>query len=212
MNCWRERKANLKYDILYVFYMILALFFYVRQNSPEVFGEKGIQNFSGLVGAILYNDLFFLRVMILLPLCIVVLLRIRAFFREQYIIRKKNRKRIYLAILGVCLRESLLFSVLFSVFLLGAGKIFYGELGAGFAKEAGTLLYITFGIFFTMNIVSVSLKWIMGNDIAGIVVICGLGISDSITCYNSVHIALAVILAAVILLSAEKKEFYLEKY
>lgn len=212
MNCWLERKDNLKYDILYMIYMVLAVCFYVRQNLPEALGEKGLHNFSELTEAVLYNDLFFLRVIILLPLCIVVVLRIRYYFREQYIIRQKNRKRIYLGILGACVREAMLFSVLFSVIMLCAGKIFYAGPREVSAWETVNLLCMAFCIFLTMNIVSVSLKWIIGNDIAGIVVVCGLGISDSVTCHAGLHIILTVILAAVIFLSAEKKEFYLEKY
>lgn len=212
MRCWRERKDNLNYDILYVAYLIFAVCFYMRQNSADALGEIGIHDFSEFAEEILYRDLFFLRVMILTPLCILVMLRIRYYFREQFVVRQKSRRDIYCRMVRACTSEVILFLVVFLLVVLCAGKIFLPAFSIRSIVHFVEMAAMTLGIFFTMTVMAVSVKWLTGNDMAGIIVVCGLGICDNLTGFSGLHVFSAAFFAVLVFFTAEKKEFCIEKY
>jgi len=205
MRCWGDRK----YGLIYLIYMILAVCFYIGQNSQSIAGN-GLQGFSEFVEEVLYRNLGLIRIILLPPLCILVLFHIRYYFGEQFIIRQKNRKQIYLRLLWECLKEALLFSVFFVCISFCAGEI-YAWQGAGIGWEAVKLLAMTFLISLSMMSAAVSFVWIIQNKTAGILLVCFFGVSDTVMCNSGLHLCLAACFIGAVLLTAEKKEFYAKK-
>ena len=107
MKCWN----NTKYSLFYLIYIILAVWFYIGQNSGET--PNACSSFSEFAEQVLYRETGLIRVILLPPLCILIFLHIQYFFGEQFVIRQKNRKQIYLKLLWTCFVEALLFSIFF---------------------------------------------------------------------------------------------------
>ena len=205
MKCW----DNIKYKIIYFIYMILAVWFYIGQNSGN--GSNGLKSFADFVGQILYQEPVLIRVMILPPLCILVLLDIRYYFSEQFVIRQKNRKWIYLKLLRTGLGNILVFSILFVCISFYTGKIYGWDNGIMLGKEVGKLLVMTFLIFLCMIVAAISVVWIMQSKAAAVLLVCLFGFYDTVMCYGGLHLCSMVFFMSFVFLTAEKREFYGEK-
>lgn len=207
MKCWN----NAKYELIYLMYMILTVCFYIGQNSVHTTGN-GLQSFAEFAEEVIYHDPALIRVMLLPPLCILVLFRIRYYFREQFIIRQKNKKRIYLRLLQAGFKEALLFSLFFICISFCAGKIYAWHDSMEMEWEIGKLLIKTFFIFLCMMVIAISCVWIIQSRIAGILLVCLFGFYDTVTCYSGLHFCFVIGFMAASFLTAEKREFYGEKY
>ncbi len=203
MKCW-------KYKLLYLIYMILAVCFYIGQNSG--YSPDGRKSFSEFTEQVLYREPGLVRVILLPALCILVLFRIQYYFSEQFVIRQKNRKQLYFKLLRTCLGDILLFSVIFICISFCTGKIYGWNNGAGTGKEIGRLLVMTFLIFLCMTVTAISVVWIMQSKTAAVLLVCLFGFYDTVMCYSGLHFCSMACLMGFVFLTAEKREFYGEKY
>lgn len=206
MKCW----DNIKYKIIYFIYMILAVWFYIGQNSGN--SSNGLKSFADFVGQILYQEPVLIRVMILPPLCILVLLHTQYYFSEQFVIRQKNRKWIYFKLLWTCLKDILLFSAIFVCISVCTGKIYGWHNEAEAGKEAIRLLVMTFLIFLCMMVLAISVVWIIQSKTAAVLLVCLFGFYDTVMCYSGLHLCSMACFMSFVFLTAEKREFYGEKY
>lgn len=212
MKCWHKPKEDFKYDVLYLFYIIMAVYFYMGQNSADAAGERGLHSLLEFSEEILYHDMGFLRVIILPPLCILLILHVRYYLCEQFIIRQKSRRQIYFRILWECVKKAVLFSIVVLCVIVCIGNIYYENSGLNLAGEAVKLLFMIFLIFLCMMVVTVSMQWLTEHKAAGIILVCLFGFYDMVTGYSGLHIFSAAFFISIIFLTAEKKEFYGEKY
>lgn len=205
MKCLGDKK----YKLFYFIYMILAVSFHIGQNSWYMAGN-GLKNFSEYIEQVLYREPALIRIILLLPLCLLVLSDMRYYFGEQFIIRQKSRKHIYLRMLFVCFWESLFFSAGFVCVSFCVGRIY------GFQEihmlEAGKLFLMTFVIFLCMLAITVSSVWIIQNRLVAVALVCLFGFYDTVAGYSRLHVCSALCFMCAVFLTAEKREFYSEKY
>lgn len=206
MKCW----SNIKYKLLYLTYIILAVYFYIGQNSGDISGTW--KSFSEFTEQVLYRETGLIRVILLPPLCILVLLCIQYSFGEQFVIRQKNRKQIYLKHLCVCLEEAMLFSIMFVCISFYTGKIYGWHNKAETEREVAELLVMTFFIFVCMTVTAVSVVWITQSKTAAVFLVCLFGFYDTVMCYGGLHLCSTACFIGFVFLTAEKREFYGEKY
>ena len=206
MKCWN----NTKYSLFYLIYIILAVWFYIGQNSGET--PNACSSFSEFAEQVLYLETGLIRLILMTPLCILIFLHIQYFFGEQFVIRQKNRKQIYLKLLWTCFVEALLFSVFFVCISFCIGIIYGWQNKPETGKQVGELLVMTFFIFLCMTVTAVSVVWIIQNKTAAVVLICLFGFYDTVMCYGGLHLCSAACFMGFVFLTAEKREFYGEKY
>lgn len=209
----REEKNYIRFTAACALYLCIASVLFWQQNCVSVMGQRGIHNIREFTRTLLYESPEFLRLIFLIPLCVLILIRSRYYFGEQQVIRRKSRKRIYGKLLGLCLYETAVFAVFTTAFLFAAGGLFGVFIISG--TDIRELFYIfgnMTGVFLGMSVLVVSVRWLTGREVFGVILLCAVGMADFVTGYRGIHVILPFILLTCCLAAAEKKEFYHEKY
>lgn len=209
MNFWRKEKNDfwLTACVLIYFFLVLCVFFH--QNSIAVMGKMGIHNVKEMEDIFWNKSLHFYRIILVLPIGILLLIQSRYFLDTQRVIRQKSKKKIYVKLLRYAIDKSIFWAAWTICFLFVLSILFQVDISHSLELFYFYVLFFKlFGYFGCMSVLVISILWMFGKELYGIILLCAMGIYDvANSCYN-IHCFIAVMAMIISFWTAGKKEFY----